>query len=109
MWLQNFEMCVPTIVVIDVPVSLAVLILEDYFFAGAVFATALAKLVLYFDELTSDGTASNMLRAEACLSFCCVPANWAILTTIYDPGNVDHDLHHPRRTIQVRHGTDQLA
>jgi hypothetical protein len=65
MWLQNFEMCVPTIVVIDVPVSLAVLILEDYFFAGAVFATALAQL--RFNELS---TASTILCAQ--VSFCCV-------------------------------------
>ena len=28
-------------------------------------------------------------------------ASWAILTTIYNPGNVDHDLHYPRGTITV--------
>jgi len=74
---------------------------------GAVLATTLAKLVMRFNELTSDSTASNILCAEACPSLCCVLASWVILTTIYNPGNVDHDLHHPRRTIQVRHGTDQ--
>jgi len=42
----------------------------------------------HFDELTSDGTAWNILRAEACLSVCWVLASWAILTIIYNPSNV---------------------
>ena len=93
--------------VIDVRVSPSALILGGDFFTGAVLATALAKLVLRFDELTSDSTASNILRPEACLPFCCVLASWVMLTTIYNLGSVDHDLYHPRRTIQVRHGTDR--
>ena len=87
--------------VIDVRVSLSALTPGSVFFMGAVLATTLAKLVLRFDELTSDSTALNMLCAEACLFFYCVLASWATLTTICNPGNVDHDLHHPRRTIQV--------
>ena len=39
------------------------------------------KLVLRFDELTSDITVSNILRAEVCLSFFCVLPRWVILTT----------------------------
>ena len=93
--------------VIDVRVSPSALILGGDFFTGAVLATALAKLVLRFDELTSNSTASNILQAEVCLSLCCMLASWVILTTVYILGNVDHDLHHPRRTIQVRHGTDR--
>ena len=42
------------------------LLLSGDFFTGAVLATALTKLVLRFDELTSDTTASNILRAEVC-------------------------------------------
>ena len=94
-------------IVIDVRVSPSALILGGDFFTGAVLATALAKLVLRFDELTNDSTASNILRAEVCLSSCCVLASWAVLIIICIPGNVDHDLHHPRRTIQVRHSTDR--
>ena len=93
--------------IIDVRVSPSALILGGDFFTGAVLATALAKLVLRFDELTNDSTASNILRAEVCLSSCCVLASWAVLIIICIPGNVDHDLHHPRRTIQVRHSTDR--
>jgi coatomer subunit beta len=59
---------------------------------GAILATALAKLVLHLDELTCDSTASNILRAEACLCFYCVLESWVILTTIYNPGSVDYDL-----------------
>jgi len=44
------------------------LILGGDSFTGAVLATALTKLVLRFDELTSDSTASNTLRAEVCVS-----------------------------------------
>ena len=62
---------------------------------------------MHLDELMCDSTALNILRAGACLSFCCVLASWVILTTIYNLGSVDHDLHHLRRTIQVRHGTDR--
>lgn len=40
------------------------LILGGDFFTGAVLATALTKLVLRFDGLTSDSVASNTLRAE---------------------------------------------
>ena len=93
--------------VIDVHVFPSALILKGDFLTGAVLATALAKLLLFFNELTSDSTASNMRRAEACFSYCYVLTSWAILTTIYNPGNVDHDLHHSRRTIQARHGTDR--
>jgi hypothetical protein len=68
---------------------------------GAVLATALAKLVLQFDELTSDSTASNALRAEVCL----------FLLRARKPGgtdrNVGRDLHHPCRTIQVCHGANR--
>jgi coatomer subunit beta len=80
-----------------------VLILGGDFFTGAVLATALVTLVLRFDALTSDSTASNILRADVCLFLRRAP----ILTTNYILGNVDHDFHHPRRTIQVRHGTDR--
>ena len=44
------------------------LLLSGDFFTGAVLATALTKLVLRFDELTSDTTASNILRAEVCFA-----------------------------------------
>ena len=44
------------------------LLLSGDFFTGAVLATALTKLVLRFDELTSDTTASNILRAEVCFT-----------------------------------------
>jgi coatomer subunit beta len=60
--------------VIDVRVFPSALILGGDFFTGAVLATALAKLVLRFNELTSDGTASNILRAEVCLCAACSQA-----------------------------------
>jgi hypothetical protein len=84
-------------------VSPSVLILGGAFFTGAVLATALVTLVLRFDALTSDSTSSDILRAEVCLFLLRAP----ILTTICILGNVDHNLHHPRRTIQVGHGTDR--
>jgi coatomer subunit beta len=84
-----------------------VLILENDFLTGAVLATALAKLLLRFNELMSDSTASNTLHAEVCLSFCGVLAIWAILTTIYILGNVDCNLHYPHRTIPARQYTDR--
>jgi len=46
--------------VIDVRVSPSALILGGDFFTGAILAT---------------DTTSNILRAEACLSFCCVLAS----------------------------------
>jgi len=61
--------------VIDVPVSLSALVLGGSFFAGAVLATALAKL--RFNELS---TASAILCAEVCLLLLCA----------CKPGNTDH-------------------
>ena len=82
--------------IIDVRVSPSALILGVTFFTGAVLATVLDKLPL-----------RQIYFVPRHVSFCCVLASWAILTTIYNPGNIDHDLHHPRRKIQVRHGTDR--
>jgi coatomer subunit beta len=67
---------------IDVLVSPSALILRGDFFTGAVLATALAKLVLRFDELTSDSTALNMLRAVAHL----------FLLRARKLGDTDHNL-----------------
>jgi hypothetical protein len=61
--------------VIDVPVSLSALILGGSFFAGAILATALAKL--RFNELS---TASAILCAEVCL----------LLLRACKPGNTDN-------------------
>jgi hypothetical protein len=69
--------------IIDVRVSPSALILGGDFFTGAVLATALAKLVLRFDALTKDSTASNILRAEVYIFLCCVLATWATLTTAH--------------------------
>lgn len=47
---------------------LRALILGGDFFTGAVLAAALTKLVLRFEEFTSDKTKANALRAEAMLT-----------------------------------------
>ncbi|KAL4064123.1 adaptin N terminal region-domain-containing protein [Scleroderma yunnanense] len=47
---------------------LRALILAGDFFSGAVLAAALTKLILRFDELTSDKAKANVLRAEAMLT-----------------------------------------
>ncbi|KIM74100.1 hypothetical protein PILCRDRAFT_14665 [Piloderma croceum F 1598] len=67
----TFEKCVPaifwTIVWLLKFVTPSVLILGGDFFKGVVLATALVTLVLRFDALTSDSTASKLLRAEIML------------------------------------------
>ena len=78
---------------------LIALILGGDFFTGAVLATALTKLVLRFNELTSDGTAWNILRAEVRLPLFsedgCPDRSFTI-------GYANHDLHYPCRTIEIR-------
>jgi len=88
--------------VIDVRVSPSALILR----CGVlrVLATALVKLVL-----RCNNTMSNMLHAEVCLFFCCGLASWAILTAIYNPGNVDHDLYIFYHALQGAFSNDSLC
>lgn len=81
---------------------LRTLILAGDFFTGTVLATALTKLVLRFAEQSKDVTASNTLRAEVCL------LHYVLVEHVMYPfiGDVDHDIGHSCRPVQVRDCAD---
>jgi hypothetical protein len=78
------------------------LILGGDFFTGSVLASALTKLVLRFDDLTTDRPKANALRAEVRTA---VDVSIAFIDA--HPGNVDNDIYYPGWPVEVCHGTDR--
>jgi hypothetical protein len=80
------------------------LILGGDFFTGSVFAVALTKLVLRFDDKSQDPIASNILRAE--VNSVLLKFFFTMLTPFLLLGHANHDVDHLRWSNQVCHGPD---